>query len=264
MTNNISIIWSLSKDKILGGLKNHGKRSDGRKLDEYRKIVITKDISENADGSARVKLGETDVIAGVKLVPGAPYPDSPGEGTISVGVELLSIASPDFETGPPSEGAIELGRVVDRGIRESKAIDFKDLCIEEGVLVWTVFVDIYVLNDDGNLFDACGIAALSALMHAKIPKLEEGKVVQKEYSENTLELSRIPVLNTFAKIGDFIVADPSLEESMICDARFSVTVTEDNYLSAFQKGGRGFFTAGEISQCIDIAVRNSEEIRRQL
>ena len=200
----ISELWDLRVDKVVADLKE-GKRIDGRKVDELRKISITRGISENADGSARVRLGETDVIAGVKMVPGEPYPDSPGEGSISVGAELLPMADPEFEVGPPREEAIELSRVVDRGIRESKAIDFSDLSIVEGESAWIGFVDLYVLNNDGNLFDACGMAAMAALLETKMPKLDGGRIVKGEYA-GKLKVKAKPVLNTFAKIkSDFTV-----------------------------------------------------------
>jgi len=255
-------IWDLRTDKILAAIKE-GKRVDGRNLDEYRKITIQKDISQNADGSARVKLGKTDVVAGVKMVPGTPYPDMPGEGTISVGAEFLPIASPSFESGPPREEAIELARVVDRGIRESKTLDFKSLCIKEGEQVWVVFVDLYMLDDDGNMFDASSIAAMSALLETKMPKLEDNKIVKGEY-HGKLKLARKPLLCTFAKIGESVVLDPMLSEEMAMSARFSCATTEDNYISAFQKGGRGSFTPKEIGECIDTAFKKEKDIRKLL
>ena len=138
-----SVIWSIKADRIVSLIKE-GKRIDGRRLDEYRKISVEKNISDNANGSARVTLGKTEVLVGIKMVPGTPYPDNPNQGTISVGTELLPLASPEFEVGPPREAAIELARVVERGIRESKTIDFMTLCVREGELVWIVFIDTYV------------------------------------------------------------------------------------------------------------------------
>ena len=258
----ISALWDLRVDKVVADLKE-GKRIDGRKVDEIRKITITHGVSENADGSARVKLGLTDVIAGVKMVPGTPYPDMPDEGSISVGAELLPMADPEFEVGPPRDEAIELSRVVDRGIRESKAIDFKDLCITEGEKVWVGFVDIYIINNDGNLFDACGIAAMSSLLETKMPKFEDGKIVKGEYS-GKLKVRAKPILNTFAKIGNVVVADPILSEEKAMGARFSVTVTEDDNITAFQKGLAGSFKYEEINGAIDVAMRNSKQIRKLL
>ena len=259
---NDEIIWDVKTEKVREALRE-GKRLDGRKPEEYRHIEIKTGVSENADGSATVTLGGCKVIAGVKFVPGLPYPDSPDEGTISVGIELLQLASPSFESGPPGAEAIELSRVVDRGIRESKCIDFKDLCIREKELVWIVFIDLYALNDDGNLYDAASIAALAALENARIPKLKDDKIVKGEY-DGKLKLARKPLLSTFAKIGGTVVADPDLAEWHALDARFSVATTEDGYLPAFQKGGgHGAFSKQEIDSIIDIALKNSKEIRKK-
>ena len=256
------VLWELKADKVTSLIKE-GKRADGRAFDAYRNIEIKKGISDNAEGSAWVKLGKTEVVAGVKMILGEPYPDSPDEGTISVGVDLLPIASPDFEFGSPRSNALELARVVDRGIRESKALDFKDLCIKEGEKVWVVFIDFYTMNDDGNFFDAGSIAALASLLEAKIPKIEDGKVVKGEYS-GKLKLARKPLLTTCSKIANKIVLDPTLVEEKAQDARFSVATTEDNYMCAFQKGGPGGFTQSEIDQCIDTAFKSAKEIRKKL
>ncbi len=258
-----NILWELKADKILEELKK-GKRVDGRKFDEYRRIEITKKISENADGSARVKIGETDVVCGIKMLPGDPFPDTPDEGTISVGIELLPLASPEFETGPPDENATELARVVDRGIRGAKAVDFTKLCIKKGEKVWVVFVDLYVLNDAGNLFDASSIAALASLHDARIPKLDEDfKIVKGEF-QGKLSLDRKPLLSTFAKVGNAILLDPSHAEEKAMEARFSLATTEDSLITAYQKGGRGSFFRKEIDECIDTAFRKAKEIRKML
>ncbi len=256
------IIWEINADKIKEQIKE-GKRVDGRKMDEYREIKILKDFSKNAHGSAIARIGETEVIAGIKMDLAEPYPDTPDEGTISVGAELMPMASPIFEAGPPREDAIELARVVDRGIRESKALDFKQLCITPGEKVWIVFIDLYVANHTGNLFDTSAMAAMSALLNTRIPKIEDDKIVKGEFTGN-LVLSRKPILSTFAKINGKVVLDPIIAEEKAMDARFSVATTEDGFLSAFQKGGQGHFTEQEITQCIDIAFAKGKELREKL
>src|SRR2546427_871780 len=97
-----------------------GKRTDGRRFDEPRPLVVQKNYIKNAEGSARVQLGNTDVLVGVKIDVGEPYPDTPNQGVLSTSAELIPMASPNFEAGPPSPTAIELARVADRGIREAK------------------------------------------------------------------------------------------------------------------------------------------------
>jgi exosome complex component RRP42 len=257
------VLWELQLDKIISDLKE-GKRIDSRGLLDYRKIEIINNISENADGSARVKLGKTDVIAGVKFVPGEPYPDMPDEGSISVGIELLAMASPEFESGPPREDSIELSRVVDRGLRESKAIDFKKLCIKKEEKVWIGFIDLYILNYDGNLFDACSLAAVSAFKKAKMPKLDnEFKIIKGEYTE-PIKLNKIPVMNTFYKIGSTIILDPILAEEKASTARLSISCADENTLCAMQKGNNGSFTKEEVLKCVELALEKSKELRKLL
>lgn len=256
------ILWNLSSERVLAELK-HGKRLDGREANEYRELHAEPDISKNADGSARVRLGQTEVLAGVKLVPGVPYPDTPAAGTISVLMELLALASPDFEVGPPNEKSVEIARVVDRGIREAEVIDFEGLCITEGELVWTVFIDMYAINDSGNLLDTGSLAALLALKNARMPKLEGGKIVLKEYA-GKLKLQREAALSTFAKVGGHMLLDPNLAEEMAATARFSVATTDDGMISAFQKGLSGSFTHKEIDSAIDTALVQGKRIRKLL
>jgi len=256
------IIWELQSAKVSEKMLK-GERVDGRALDEYREISIQKNLSKNAEGSAIAKIGETEVIFGTKMILGEPYPDSPDEGTIAVGVELSPIASPYFETGPPKEAAIELSRVVDRGIREAKTIDFKELCRTPGEEVWIVFIDGYTLNDTGNLFDTSALAAVASLTEVRYPKVEDGKIVKGEY-EKQLKMNRTPILSTFAKISGKIVVDPTSEEEKAMTSRFSVSTTEDDYCAAFQKGGQGSFTKKEIDECLETAFKRAKEIRQKV
>ncbi len=169
---------------------------------------------------------------------GEPYPDSPNEGNMMVTAELLQLSSPRFEGGRPGFNSIEIGRVVDRGIRESKYIDFGKLCIEKGKKVWTVFVDIYSINDDGNLLDAAGIGAIAALRNAKIPKYDEkeGKVLFGELTKEGLPLSKnVPIAITVYKVGDNFLVDPTREEEDVSEARITTGIS-DGIISSMQKG----------------------------
>jgi len=50
-----------------------GEREDGRKFDEYRNIKIDTNVIEKAEGSARVQLGDTHLVVGVKIQTGTPF-----------------------------------------------------------------------------------------------------------------------------------------------------------------------------------------------
>src|SRR3989344_9504507 len=190
-----------SKNHIIKLLQSD-TRLDGRKPLEFRQPVkVEYGISKTAEGSARVLIGETEVVVGIKMETMEPYPDTPDEGTIMVGAELLPLSNPDFESGPPGIQAVELARVVDRGIRESKALDFKKLCIKKGEKAWMLMIDIITINDAGNLFDASALAAVAALKDSKFPKLEEDKVDYKVKTNKAIPLAKEPISVTVCKIG---------------------------------------------------------------
>ena len=198
---------SIIKQHLLSTLKQE-IRTDLRKFDQYRQITVEHGIIKGAEGSARVRIGNTEVIAGVKFELGEPFPDTPDEGTIMVNVELRPLSSPKFELGPPSVEAIELSRVVDRALREGEALDFKKLCVKEGEKIWMILIDIYPINDDGNLFDAASLAAISALKDARFPKVEDDKVNYKELTSKKLELQHMPISCTVYSIGGNFIIDP--------------------------------------------------------
>ena len=246
-------------------LLNADTRLDGRKFNEYRKpIEIEHGIIKTAEGSARVKIGDTEVIVGIKLEVGEPYPDNPDEGTIIVGAELLPLSNPEFELGPPGIQAIEIARVVDRGIRESKALDFKKLCIKPGEKVWKVIIDVCTLNDAGNLLDASSLAALAALKDTKYPKFDGEKVNYKEKTDKKLHLEKMPIAVTVIKIGDKFIVDPDTEEEKVVDARLTVSSIEDGTLCALQKGGDFPLTSHDIDKMLDIGIEKGKELRRHL
>ncbi|UCE96365.1 MAG: exosome complex protein Rrp42 [Candidatus Bathyarchaeota archaeon] len=246
-------------------LMEKGKRLDGRELTAYREIKIEMGIIEKAEGSARILLGDTEVLVGVKIEVGSPFPDTPNEGVLTVNAELVPLASPTFEPGPPNENAIELARVVDRGIRESKAINLEKLCLEPGKKVLVVFIDVYVLNHDGNLIDASAMAALAALLNTKMFKYEiEEEEIKKKPGYDPLPMQNYPIAITFAKINGKLAIDPWLEEEQVMEARLTLTTEKDGKICAIQKGGTGYFTVKQIVELAQTAREKASEIRKLL
>lgn len=255
------VVHELTRSHI-GKLAAAGKRVDGRGLEELRPLRVEKGYAENAEGSARVHLGNTDVLVGVKLELGTPYSDRPDAGVLITNAELVPLASPTFEAGPPRPEAIELARVVDRGIRETGTVDFAKLCITPGEKVWLLFVDIHVLDYDGNLFDASSYAALAALTSTTVPL--GGKLGEDAGKDFPLEVRHQPISLTVAKIGDVLFVDPSLDEERIAEARLTVTTDEDGRIRAMQKGLKGSFTVDEVGRVISLSQKLGKEIRKAI
>ncbi len=250
---------------LIQNMAESDKRIDSRKFSQYRDISIETNVVTSAEGSARVRIGNTEVLAGIKMNTGEPFNDTPDEGVLIVAVELVPLASPEFEPGPPGEEAIELSRVVDRAIRESKCVDFSKLCIKKGEKVWMVFVDIDVLNDDGNLFDACGIAAITALLSSKIPELDsEEKIIYGKTGSEKIPIEGIPLSTTIAKINGKLMVDPNSAEIHAMDARLTIgTADKDGkiVLCSMQKGGEIGITLEDLDAALELAIEKSNEIR---
>jgi exosome complex component RRP42 len=261
----MSSVITRVKQKQIAQLIEKGKRLDGRGLTDYREITVEQGLIERAEGSARVFLGKTEVLVGTKIETGEPFPDTPNEGVLTVNAELVPLASSTFEPGPPDENSIELSRIVDRGIRESKTIETEKLVIEPGKKVFVVFVDVYVLNHDGNLIDASALAAMAALLNTKMPnyEVEEGELKIKS-GHTQLPLKRHPITVTCAKINNRLVVDPWLEEEQTMEARISIAFDDDGNICAMQKGGSGYFTPEQVLEAAKIAKEKADEIRKKL
>ncbi|MCK4405083.1 MAG: exosome complex protein Rrp42 [Hadesarchaea archaeon] len=250
------IVSSVRRDYI-ADLAREGKRIDARTLNQFREVSVEVGPIKSAQGSALVKVGKTQVIAGIKVEHAEPFPDKPDNGMLIVNAELLPLASPTFEPGRPNENAIELARVVDRGIRESNAIDLDKLVIKSGEDVWAVFIDIYVLDHDGNLIDASALAAIAALLNAK--PLEDEAWTLPEFP-----IQKRPVTVTVAKINNKLIIDPCLDEEGVMDARISIATIEDGSICAMQKGGIGYFLREELEQAYEMARAEGAELRAKL
>ncbi len=258
------ILNSLER-RYLTDLLEKGERMDNRGFWEGRQIQIVPNVIKKAEGSAMVKWGDTVVLAGVKAQIGTPFPDTPNLGVITVNLELSPISSPAYESGPPSPKAIEMARVVDRGIRESKIIPMDDpkLCVIPGKTVWIIFLDIYILDDGGNLIDASALAAMAALANTQLKLVS----IDKETEEVTLleETEPLPLKGcvaslTYAKINDTILYDPNLIEDRGKTARFSVAITDAGLICSMQKGESGVFLEEEVQMMLEKASGQVKEL----
>jgi len=263
----IPIIPKIRKNAILTFL-SRGTRVDERSFDSPREINIKTDLIPNANGSSYVELGKTKVLAGIKVEPGTPFPDTPQEGNLIVSVEFLPHASPVFEPGPPDERAVELARIIDRSLRDVRAIDLSKMVITPGRKVWNIFIDIYVVDYDGNMIDASSIATMLALLTAKIPKVsttETGEIIISEEKSENIPVKKKVVTATIAKITDentgnkYYIADPSLEEEMIADTLVTIAFSENGLITGMQKSGLSSIYSDDIPKILNMSRKLAEK-----
>ncbi len=238
-------------------LAAEGRRLDGRGPDEYRKISVEPGFVATADGSALVRIGETAVVAGIKLEPGKPFPDTPNAGVLTTNAELIPLSSPTFEPGPPQPGAIEVSRVVDRAIRAAETIDLAGLCVTPGEKCWICYVDVHILGHHGNLIDASLLAAAAALSGATVPAKRFGV----GEADRPLEVHHVPIECTFVRLGETIVVDPTFDEERAAQGRLTVATDETGRVVAMQKGLIGAFSPDDVKAVVRRAFVHGERLR---
>lgn len=256
------------KRETIKRLITRGERIDGRGLEDYRPIDIALNIVPKAEGSALVKLGNTIIMTGIKLEIGTPYADRPNEGVLQVHAEFVPLASPTFEPGPPDENAIEAARVIDRSLREPRAIRLEDLVIIPGKKVWLVFNDIYLLDHDGNITDAGMLSSMLALNTAKIPKIVniegDNVIIDKTIKEKPLPINLNVVTITIGLLEDNLIVDPSLDEELVLDSKITIGVDEKGRIVGIQKTGMKGMKTRELDRAIELALRKAEELHALL
>ena len=251
----IPIVPALLRDN-LAELAADNQRLDGRERFAGRDLEIEIDCLANAEGSCRVRMGDTIVFAGVKFQIMTPYPDRPTQGGLMTSAEIRPVCGPNWQAGPPSEESIEMGRVVDRGIRESGCIDTNELCILPGEKAWQVILDLFAISDDGNMFDAFALAAIAALRTATVPAARFD--VGEDYK---LPVAGTPIMCSYQKVGGRFVYDSTKREELGGDERIHITLGDEGHVHSLQKGLRGVFTAAEFSEIMDDAQSRCTELR---
>ncbi|KAI4356623.1 hypothetical protein L6164_000632 [Bauhinia variegata] len=246
-------------------------RVDGRRPFDYRKLTIK---FGGDDGSSEVQLGQTHVMAFVTAQLVQPYRDRQNEGTLSIFTEFSPMADPSFEPGRPGELAVELGRIIDRGLRESRAVDMESLCVLSGKLVWAIRIDIHILDNGGNLVDASNIAALAALLTFRRPECslggEDGQQVvvhpPEEREPIPLIVHHLPIAVTFGFFSNenIMVIDPTHHEESVMTGRMTATLNANGDVCAIQKGGGEGVFQRVIMHCLQLARVKAGDITTKI
>ncbi|XP_071610008.1 exosome complex component RRP45 [Heliangelus exortis] len=240
------------------------KRLDGRQCYDYRNVRI----SFGADyGCCIVELGKTRVLAQVSCELVTPKPNRPTEGILFFNLELSPMAAPGFEPGRQSELLVKLNRLIERCLRNSKCIDTESLCIVAGEKVWQIRLDLHLLNHDGNITDAAGIAGIAALCHFRRPEVsvqgEEVTVYTPEERDPVpLSIHHMPICVSFAffQQGTYLLVDPSEREESVMDGVLIIAMNKHQEICTIQSSGGIMLVKDQVLRCSKITAVKVAEI----
>ncbi|CAL2269432.1 unnamed protein product [Prunus armeniaca] len=261
------------KHFIQGGIAQD-LRSDGRKRLTTRPIYVETGVISQANGSARVRMGATDVIASVKAELGRPNALQPDKGKVVVNVDCSPTAAPMFEGRGGEELSAELAVALQRCLLGGESgsgagIDLSSLVVVEGKICWDLYIDGLVVSSDGNLLDALGAAIKAALSNTGIPKVnvaagasgdEQPEVDVSDEEFLQFDTSRVPVIVTLTKVGrHYIVDATSEEESQMCLA-VSISINRQGRICGLTKRGGAGLDPSFILDMISVAKTVSEQL----
>lgn len=265
------------KHFIQGGIAQD-LRSDGRKRLTFRPISVETGVIPQANGSARVKLGGTDVIAGVKAELGKPNHLYPDKGKVFINVDCSPTAAPMFEGRGGEELSAELSVALQRCFLGGKSgagagINLSSLSVVEGKVCWDLYIDGLVISSDGNLLDALGAAIKAALSNTGIPKVdvdvgasgeEEPEVDISDEDFLQFDTSGVPVIVTLTKVGRHYIADATSEEESQMSSALSVSVDRHGHICGLTKRGGAGLDPSVVLDMISVAKHVSEQLIAQL
>ncbi|KAG8036970.1 hypothetical protein G9C98_004292 [Cotesia typhae] len=177
-------------------------RIDGRRQCEYRSIEIETKLMPQTNGSARLKIGNTDVLV--------------GKGGDDLATEISNVLTNTYQS--------------------QKTFNLKFLSILPHKKCWKMYVDVLILQCGGNLYDAIGAAIKAALFNTELPRVTaatlDGGEADLQVSDDpfdcvTLNVESFPVLVTLCKIGDNCIVDPIAEEEACAAA--SVVLSNNHW-----------------------------------
>ncbi|PWZ57120.1 Exosome complex component RRP45B [Zea mays] len=168
-------------------------------------------------------------------------------------------------------------------VRESRAVDMEFLCVVAGKHVWSVRVDLHILDNGGskllhclygNLIDAANIAALAALSTLWRPECtvggDDGQQVTVHDPEVRdplpLTIHHMPIAVTIAYFGEgnIVVLDPTYKEEAVMGGRMTAIVNSNGDVCAIQKAGGEGLMSSVTMQCLRIASVKAADITSKI
>ena len=216
-------------------LDENGIRSDGRKVNETRKITIKAGVLKNASGSAYIEFGGNKILAGV-FGPRDVHPkhmSNPDTGILRVRYHMEPFSVDERKKPAPSRREIEISKVITEALRPAVMLEkFPRTALD---------VYLEVLQADGGTRCAALDAASVAIADAGIPMRDLVCACAAE------------------KAADTIILDVNNEEDQAGQADMPI-----GYMPSLGKITLlqldGVLTADEYKKCIELGLEGCKQV----
>jgi len=216
-------------------LDENGIRSDGRKVNETRKVTIKAGVLKNASGSAYIEFGGNKILAGV-FGPRDVHPkhmSNPDTGILRVRYHMEPFSVGERKKPAPSRREIEISKVITEALRPAVMLEkFPRTALD---------VYLEVLQADGGTRCAALDAASVAIADAGIPMRD------------------LVCACAAGKAADTIILDVNNEEDQAGQADMPI-----GYMPSLGKITLlqldGVLTADEYKKCIELGLEGCKQV----
>ncbi|PWV08218.1 putative ribosomal RNA processing protein 45 [Trypanosoma cruzi] len=248
-----------------------GLRPDQRGAQQLREVnvdfpLLSRDVS-------CVRCGGTIVTAAIACELVEPFPCRPKHGIID-----FSVRQPYTERDSSAKTAElkKLTAFLERLIKGGGVVDTEGLCVLPGRRVWSISVDVTVLNDEGNVTDVAVWATVAVLLHYRRPELTirgDSVILHPTHERDPVPLSihHTPLSFSFAITmapGDRnklargrrdsqealeVVVDPTFAEATAASSSVVVAVNAEGQVCSVSKSEGSCIHLNEVNHCMETA-----------
>jgi len=216
-------------------LDENGIRSDGRKVNETRKVTIKAGVLKNASGSAYIEFGGNKILAGV-FGPRDVHPkhmSNPDTGILRVRYHMEPFSVGERKKPAPSRREIEISKVIKEALEPAVMLEqFPRTAVD-------VFLE--VLQADGGTRCAALDAASVALADAGIPMRD------------------LVCACASGKAADTLILDVNNEEDQAGQADMPIGYMPNlGQITLLQLDG--VLTPDEFKKCIEIGIEGCKQV----
>jgi exosome complex component RRP45 len=295
-----------------GNISAKSVRVDGRQHNDVRKVRLELGRWDNGS-KCTVQWGmgtRVTALCSAELVP--PSPDHPNEGMVDFSVDLSPMAGTSFRQANPVGTGItnsiasstrgpnysdnnqrlqsnRILRCVERIILVGGVLDTEALVLMPGKWVWRFAVALTVLDDGGNIIDACTLAAITSLRHYRKPKVDLLGDDQRQSSSNSnvlpvmipstvqeatpLPLHHTPISITFALVAAgednanassnsavIALVDPTDREELVQLGSFTIATNIHSEVCLLDYGGGCELLPSQLRECWAIGETAAQEL----
>jgi len=223
-------------------------RSDGRGLDKIRRVKITRDYMQFAEGSVLIELGNTRVVCTASVEESVP-PFLKGSGTGWVTAEygmLPRSCKTRIQRGKDSGRTYEIQRLVGRSLRA--VTEMRKLGER------TIWIDCDVIQADAGTRTASITGSFVALVDA-LNKLKRGNFLDKVPIKDFVAATSVGILS-----GNLLL-DLTYEEDSGADVDMNVVMTgKGEFIEIQGTAERKPFDKEQADKLLTLAKKGIEEL----